>query len=469
MKISAAPKILIYSTIAALFASLAPQISSAAPKVAQGVACKSLNKKSIVQNKTYTCIKKNNKLVWSKGVSKTSSNQSSPTPTTKTITYQPPTEPSDNVELCKMKENSSARGSTGAGFPVWNSLTPNKGIVKWAIVPIDFPDLPGESNFRPRIDEQMKLLSDWFDVVSEGKFKVEWVVMNEWATLPEKSTEYRIENSNNVDRVSNGPKLYKDAIAASDPKFDFTNVTTVNFLLPKGQTFLKETSQGFPWDQVVKDTKTKEGSINSYSIAGMFMDEIGREYWSYWAHEFGHAIGLPHIGSSRGEVPPFNPFDLMGGQDGPTRELSGWLRFFGAWLPDERVFCKELINLKSTDITLVPLSNSDSGIKFTVIPVSKTKAVLVESRRFTKFSCGLKDKNGVLVYTYDATLGHGENFLNPIAPAGRTAQGQGGSACLVAPFADPLLYKGNKVTVEGVTIEVLDSANFDRIRVSKNN
>jgi len=79
---------------------------------------------------------------------------------TKNTNYMPPSVPSDNVELCKIKEISNSRGMTGAGFPEWNSLTPRMGTVKWALIPIDFSDLHGEVNFRSRIDNQTKMLSD---------------------------------------------------------------------------------------------------------------------------------------------------------------------------------------------------------------------------------------------------------------------------------------------------------------------
>ena len=96
----------------------------------------------------------------------------SPTQTVKDVVYQPPTEPSENIELCKIKDVSKTRGMTGAGFPEWNALTAKSGTVKWALIPIDFSDFPGEANFRARVDEQMKLLTEWFDVVSEDRKSV---------------------------------------------------------------------------------------------------------------------------------------------------------------------------------------------------------------------------------------------------------------------------------------------------------
>ena len=395
----------------------------------------------------------------------------SPTQTVKDVVYQPPTEPSENIELCKIKDVSKTRGMTGAGFPEWNALTAKSGTVKWALIPIDFSDFPGEANFRARVDEQMKLLTEWFDVVSEGKFKVQWVVADNWVRLPGESSDYVIPKSVNVNDAANGPKLFQDAMSASDPVFDFTNIQTVNFILPKGQTFIGEGSQGFPWDQVVKDLRTNEGQIASYSIPGTFFDAPEREYWSYWAHEFGHAIGLGHVGGW-GELPinTFNPFDILGGQDGPTRELSGWMRFFGRWIPDERVFCRQASQIREIEMTLAPLSGSQPGLRLAILPISQSRAVIIESRRYTKFSCGIDTKNGVLVYIYDATKGHGEEFLIPQAPTTRPIESHnvGKKPCMTTPIPDPLLYEGEKVSVEGLTIQVLLHGNYDRIKITKN-
>lgn len=351
-----------------------------------------------------------------------------------------------------------------SGFPR-KTIAKKEGTVKWALIPIDFPDLVGQANFRSRVDDQMSLLSEWFTVASEGKFKVEWVVHNSWVRLPSPTAEYQIERSENLDRVPNGLKLWRDAMTQSDKAFNFSGVQTVNFLLPSGQNFLQETSQGFPWDEAVKSFVTEEGAVESFSIPGKFMDQPGRQYWSYWMHEFGHAMALPHIGSSR-EENPFLGLDIMSNQDGESRELSGWLRFVAGWLPDERVYCQDFSGVSSADVTLIPLSESASGVKMVVVPVSNTKAVVIESRRESKFSCAMPSKrNGVLVYVYDATLSHGENFLRPVVPGGRDPESS--SNCLVARFPNPILYRGEKVVAEGVTIEVLESLNLDKVRVTK--
>lgn len=464
-------KIFATLTILMFAISLNTGVAASAPKITTGAACKSLNNKVTFKGKVYTCQKKGSKLVWSKGVTvkSTSSNIGQP-PSIKQVAYLPPTEAGSSIDICRIKEVSKSRGMTGAGFPEWDSLTPKTGKVKWALIPIDFADLPGEKDFRPRVDEQMKLLSEWFDTVSEGKFNVEWVVHDSWVRLPGVSLGYRIERSENLDRAANGLKLWTNAMRESDKVFDFTNIQTVNFLLPKGQRFVIETSQGFPWDPGVRDLVTNEGKVDSFSIPGQFMDLPGKEYWSYWAHEFGHAIGLPHIGSSR-ESNPFQAYDILGTQDGPSRELTGWLRFLAGWLDDSRVHCQETAKLTKNEITLVPLSSREAGIKVAIIPTSPTKAVVIESRRETKFDCKTpRGRNGVLVYTYDATLGHGDTFLKPLTLPNRPFEMDecGQKNQRTEPTQDLLLREGEKATIEGITIEILLHGNRDRIRITRN-
>jgi len=460
-------KLITFTSVLSFLVFLPLIPASAATKA--GAKCPQLGIKSIVGNKTFTCIKSGQKLAWNKGVL-TKKSSSANTPQAETINYSAPSQTSANIETCKIVEKNKNRQNPPTsllptGFPR-HTLAQKTGTVKWALIPIDFSDLPGEADFKSRIDEQMKLASEWFETVSEGKFKVEWVVADKWVRLPGKTSDYAISQSVNLNNAANGPKLFTNAMNAADPFFNFTGIQTVNFILPKGQNFIQETSQGFPWDEAVKNLVTNEGSVTSFSIAGKFNDSLNREYWPYWVHEFGHAMAIPHVGSSR-EPNAFLGLDIMGSQDGESKELSGWMRFVAGWLDDGKVYCQELSTLKNTDVTLVPLSGSGSGVKMVVIPMSETKAVIVESRRENKFSCKMPSKrNGVLVYTYDATLMHGEDFLKPITLEGRSNESS--SNCPVVPYPNPILYKGDKISVEGVTIEVVDSLNYDKIKISKN-
>ena len=458
-----------------LGASLALPANAA---VKAGAKCTTKGQTTNSQGKKYTCIKSGKKLVWNKGVSAVKQSASSAVPSksevpaqaqNQTIKYSEPTRQSANIDLCKIKEKNSNRvnfvdSQLPTGFPGFTQAT-KTGTVKWALIPLDFPDLPGEANFRSRVDSQMRMVSDWFTTASEGKFKVEWVVADSWVRVSKPTSEYKIPRSENLEREPNAVKLWNDAITASDKVFDFTGIQTVNFILPKGQDFVLEGLQGFPWQPEVKNVKTSEGSVSSFSIPGKFFDSDNREYWPYFVHEFGHAMALPHVGSSRFPN-PYLGLDIMGSQDGESRELSGWMRFVAGWLPDEKVYCQDSANLQSTELTLVPISGTDPGLKMAVVPLTETKALIIESRRENKFSCAMPSKrNGVLAYIYDATQSHGENFLKPVTPGGRSDESS--SNCPVSPYPNPILYKGQEIVTDGVLIEILDSANYDKIRISR--
>lgn len=443
------------------------------------------NRLCLKNGKVYRWYIKNNPVETSKPIlpevvtpkPKTNSGSTETNSSTPSTGYQYPSELGDNIESCKIKEvklNGPRNGRSGpegglaslpSGFPSVTPATQHIGTVKWALIPIDFPDLKGDADFRSRVNPQMELLTDWFLTVSEGNLNIKWSVQNSWVTLPKPSSQYTISNSVNLRDSSNGQALFKDAIASADPVFDFTNIQYVIFILPKGQTFLKETSQGFPWDRLIMDTKTNEGPIQGFAMAGVFMDQPNKEYWGYWAHEFGHAISLPHIGRSHPPAPLFAGYDLMGNQDGPTRELSGWLRFLAKWLSDEKVYCKESKNIKNLEVNLLPLNSKEQGLKLIVIPLSSTKALIIESRRDSKFSCKMSiPQNGALAYIYDANFSHGEEFLIPVSPNGRPRVQ---TPCPSPPMWDSVLRSGDKINVNGIVVENLSSGSFDKIRITK--
>jgi hypothetical protein len=108
---------------------------------------------------------------------------------------------------------------------------------------------------------------------------------------------------------------------------------------------------------------------------------------------------------------------------------------------------------------------SKSGIKMVVIPLPDSKAIIIESRRETKFACLTPtERNGVLVYLYDAKLGSTEEFFTAIVPSGRSLERY---SCAAVPSIDPLLHEGDSVTYGGVTIQLLLHGEYDRIRISR--
>ena len=426
-----------------LLVGITPQNALAAVKA--GDPCSKLGKTAIEGNFKFFCVKSGKKLVWGKGV-KIAVPKPTPIPTVASI--------SDSIAGCRIKDASNPEigqygGALYGGFIDKSRPVPSSGTVTWYLIPIDFTDLKGESNWRSRVDEQMRILTDYYETVSYGKLKIQWKVYDGWITLPGDQAKYAINQSG--DYIST-EIFWKAAIETVDPKIDFTGIQVVNFILPKAQTAVKEGAQGFPWTGDINKYNSSEGKLSEFSVPGNFFDNPDRTYWSYWAHEYGHTLGFPHISGSRTSS-AYQSYELMGNQDA-RRELSGWNRFaVTKWLEDKWVYCKTKENINSELVNVSDLNSIEDGNKLVVIPISLTKALIAESRVKSKFVgttsiAGRTD--GVFVYIYDATLGHNKEYLS-------------------LPFADkdPILIAGESVTYEGVTIKVLETGKIDKILITR--
>jgi M6 family metalloprotease-like protein len=379
--------------------------------------------------------------------------------------YFAPKMPTAPIQTCKIQEKSdqgALRGDLASGFPFMPRFQSYPTRYKMALVPIDFADFEGDKGFRSRVNDQMQIMSDWFKDVSGGRLVIEWVVSDEWIRLPGTSKDYFVEFSG---KYPDTEDFWKKVLPVVDSKFDLTGVQTINFLLPQNQQFIYESVQSFSFLSEMKKYNSTKTKIFSFATAGTVFEAPDTALWEYWAHEFAHEIGLAHLGASRGEVEPIMQMDLLGDHDGPYRELSGWLRFIIGWLSDSQVYCQETAGFTANEISLVPLSDNKDGIKTVVIPTGAESAIVIDSRRPTKYGCPVPNlPGGVLVYTYNAKLGNQSYFLKAHYPEGR----QPSIRCEVrTTYPDILLHTGDSVVVNGYKISVTSRGTFDQIRITK--
>ena len=125
--------------------------------------------------------------------------------------------------------------------------------------------------------------------------------------------------------------------------------------------------------------------------------------------------------------------------------------------------------ISKVEITLAPLSGTEAGLKVAIFPLSPSKAIIVESRRVTQFSCTTATpRDGVLAYILDLSLGHGQDFLFPLESNNKKdVEESFCSGIRKGPSPNQLLYEGDSVTYEGMTVEVLKSSNFDRVVITR--
>ncbi len=413
-------------------------------------------------------------LVWfRKGFEPKSASQPSPKATSAVaikqkvsqVKYAPPSSPSEDISNCKIKQVNPV--GPRSGFPAPEPLYASTGKIRWALVPIDFADLPGQGNFLSRVQDEMLLASQWANLVSEGKLTIEWQVHPKWIRLPGESTSYKVPVMDQNDfRQPEQVSFWQRAITEADKYVDFTGVQAVHFILPIGQNLARDGVKGASWHDSVKNFVTNEGSrFGFFTIPGVYQDQvsIGRTYWSYWLSVYVGGLNLAKFGGSK-IAPPLHTFIFPTAEG--ERELAGWSRFLLGWLPEERIYCRRASSIDKLELTLIPLSNNTSqGIKMAVIPLSDTKALILESRRVTKFSCTtFTERNGVLAYVYDARFGHTEDFFTAVSPPGRPIESYN---CGVSPGSDPLLHEGDEIKIEGLSIKLLLHGAFDKVQVTR--
>jgi M6 family metalloprotease-like protein len=478
-------------SLAAIVASVVPAVSEPPTTSIVGGRCVRAAQTRTVAGVKFVCVSSGKTLRWKRASGQrsepsSSANTTSTTSTTSTTVepYRPPTVLGSSAGRCRLRDQSTQRrvyGQLLAGFPVIENNFESRGTFIFGLIPIDFSDARGDAGVESRVREQMRLLTDWYDMVSEGRVNIEWRVHSGWVRVPGDTNRYAMSRSR-----SDNNDLANAAFAAADPVFDFSGVRAAVFVLPAGQTFMAEGVHGFKHSEFgsAGGYLTAEARVFNYMIAGAYFDRPYKNYWSYWAHETGHMFPLPDLYDQNSqwwigkqlEIPggPFSGFDMMANQDGPSRTLSAWLRFVMGWLDDAQILCLPSSDVTEARVTLVPIDLRRQGVKAVFIPLSDTKLLVVESRRAnSRFDCEgsgtssaiWRARNGVIVYTADLTLGHGEGFQALVAPSGRALQSL--STCSAPPQYDAILNAGDQVTTNGVRIRVLSSGLYDTVEVSK--
>jgi M6 family metalloprotease-like protein len=357
------------------------------------------------------------------------------------------------IETCKA-ENAGHNTHFAVGFPMWPERAKLSGTLKIAIVAVDFPDLQDAGNPMEHFKEVLDLNKDFFEKMTNNKVKIEYISTNSYIRMPKSIYDYNL-SGNLFEHTFDGNiywKYVREAIAVTDSKIDFTGATSMFVLTPPATTIKMIGTFVAGALEPGQEMITNEGKIFNVMIRGN--GKYPEDNWG-WIHEFGHGLGMTDL---RDVVDPakqnsddLGVFDLMNSLQMP--ELLIWERFTLGIINDDQIRC--VTKNSPTTHWIVPVEELSNRTKGIVIPLSKTKAIIVESRRKLGYDTKMQSKTeGALVYTLDTTITYGQSPIKIVPRVGSTD---------IHWRTDSTLHVNDSVTVEGWKITVVESGEFGEV------
>jgi M6 family metalloprotease-like protein len=373
-----------------------------------------------------------------------------------------------NVELCRLKHSESEKVRAWKGFPSQSQTqdfednrvpAPGKVI---QIIPIYSSDAP-KSGKSPYQDYKYYIdaARQYFNYINDGPDKVIVNVLNEYILFPKPIAPYGVTHGKDD---AKSLEFIQDAVTAVDEKIDFTESDFRLFVVPAGTPSAIISEQGFPF------AKSNEGFISNLAIAQPINfrfapdNTVGAELGSLemFFHEFYHP-GM-NLGDNHGtnsseydENRGMGQFGLMSSGNG---DLLAWQKWFLGFTEDSQIRCVDK-NQPSTN-WIAPSSVKTKMAKIVVIPITKTKSLVIESIRAKGLSYRYPTVSlGALVYEVDIADTRHEYGYKVFYPDSRRPNS--GSRY---PMEDAPLKLGESLTYEGVKITNVEWGEFgDVIKV----
>ena len=384
-----------------------------------------------------------------------------------------------------------------AGFPRPPEALDATGRLRVAVLFLDFPDKAAGYPVSEEAELGLPFMRETLESLSYGSLEIEFIPSRSWLRA-EHSHDHYLRESEGTSFFSR--EVVSEAVRLADPHFDFGRVDAVMTVLPSVH-FSGGTAQG--------SVETDEGRVARSARVNAFDHDRqdGRYLWGPVAtHEFLHLLGLVDMYPFDFVEPPERPdgeawiygsFGLMGlyslylapaddlpptvvryDSDGRSleeaaigshaSEMLAWSRWQLDWLAEHQIIC---VHDDQASFDLAPVADPGTGIAMAAVPLSGHEVIVLESRRQIGLDLAFEEpfpdgggvvqpallKEGVLVYTVDASMATGEV---PIRLMDHTGD------LVVSGY--PVLGVGESETVRGYTIAVVaDDGDTHTVTVAK--
>ena len=337
------------------------------------------------------------------------------------------------------------------GFPKRASRLKSTGVINAVVIPVDFSDVPGTGSPSTEYSEMTQGMDTFYKAISGGRVSFKFTILDKYIRVPSKSDRYGLGKWSGGD--SSG--YINELISASDSTVDFSKFDVAYFLSPKS---IPSSSIAYG-PAFVNDLKTQDGVLRNASFSGAdAYQNFPGAGWKWISHETGHLFGLHDLYTVDPQPATYGSWDLMSmNWSTAAIEINAWNRYIQGWLDDNQINCLDKSKSANETFTIDPIARVNKLTKAIVVKISDSKIVVIESRRSEGFDVLSSSQAGTLVYSVDMKIGS-------IKGGWETQRRPGSSA---KDFTDAALKAGDKIVVEGVTIEVISqTTEGDKVKVT---
>lgn len=419
-------------TVVSVLVSITNPVSAATA----GGKCSKVGQTQTTKGVIYICAKTGTKLAWAKSTSSSGA--------ATTTTALPTTGNSASTVACKLPVNDGRGDVSIGGWPRITERSKTTGKVVATVIMVDFSDAPATMTPQAAF-AKISGATATFNEVSYGQLNYEFNPQYKWYRMSKPSTQYAPLTQSFVTHRA----YIAEAAALADSEVDFSSTDSIVILSNPDASGLGMAGPAFAavnGNGITLDGKyISNGTTSAYDL----------NYWkSIWLnHEITHTLGLVDVYAATRENAAnsydghryVGEFSYMGflSFDGNAPGLFAFERWNLGWIDDSQIICS---SEKQISQLITPVQSA-GGIKAVIVPLSRTKALVVESRRAIGLDSKIA-KTGALVYIVDSSLKSGYGPVQ-IYPSSVSTDPR----YLQAPRA-----VGESVTVEGITVSVTSAS-----------
>jgi hypothetical protein len=352
------------------------------------------------------------------------------------------------TDQCKIKQTNGAWSVRGFANRTNQSHPGPNTVIQ--VVPIQTTDVNTSTTPNQDYGQYFKFLEDWMKNNSDVSSSAIVRVPSQYIKLNKSLKDYP-GISGHGKPTSGGHAWHTDLMTAADPYINFTGTDIVLVVVPPNTDI--SLLGGNPWGTEVN---TNEG-IYGGTMLTVPPSNTNYPDWhpnlafinpTSWIHE------IHHSSLDFGSI-----YDMQywGGYGANPIDINGWHKWISGFFFDSSIHC--LDKNKQSTFVLTPSVVHGNYKKLSVIPISSTKAIIIESMKQGGYNYKMpKSSEGVLIYEVDVaetdTL-KGENIIS--TPAGMLTENLLGATLKV----------GDSITKYGITITIISSGKYgDVVKVN---